>query len=272
MTETCESNAHVLQTLAGKVAGVVMALFAMTAVATTGNYELNNAWQDYISNQSAEKPAYKFPHATCFRVAALAHDVPESLLLAIARGESDFEATARSRASAHGVMQIRWPDTANHLGIYRLRDLYDPCTNIDAGARYVQELLARYSGNLHLALAAYNYGPSRISTNGDGVPPGAVWYSGYIYRHLTYVLGDSALRKPPPDTLYSNIGQSTLLTFGEPYRAEAFILRIEKQSPGITLDWFRRGTGKFEVIMTYADRAAYDRGAQQLASAGFRLD
>ena len=55
-------------------------------------------------------------------------------------------------------------------------------------------------------------------------------------------------------------------------RAEAFIVRIEKQSPGITLDWFRRGTGKFEVIMTYADRAAYDRGARQLASAGFRLD
>ncbi|MCH8101383.1 MAG: hypothetical protein IIB74_13250 [Proteobacteria bacterium] len=49
-------------------------------------------------------------------------------------------------------------------------------------------------------------------------------------------------------------------------------MRIEKQPLGITLDRTRRGTGKFEVIMTYADRAAFDRGARQLASAGFRLD
>ncbi len=49
-------------------------------------------------------------------------------------------------------------------------------------------------------------------------------------------------------------------------------MRIEKQSLGITLDWFRRGTGKFEVIMTYADRAAFDRGARQFDGAGFRLD
>lgn len=258
--------------MARVLAGFVLSVFAMTAAATTGHNNLDNAWRDYKTYQSAAEPAYKFPHATCFRIAALEYDLPESLLLAVARGESNFEATARSRADAHGVMQILWPDTANHLGIHRLSDLYDPCTNIDAGARYLQEMLARYSGNLHLALAAYNYGPTRISTNGDGVPSGAVWYSGYIYRHLAYVLGDSVDQKPPPDTLYSDIGQSTLLTFGEPYRAEAFIARIEKQSPGLSLDWFRLGTGEFEVVMTYADREDFDRSARQLARAGFRLD
>jgi hypothetical protein len=86
------------------------------------------------------------------------------------------------------------------------------------------------------------------------------------------VLGDSSLQTPPPDTLYTDIGQSTLLTFGEPYRAEAFIQRLEKQSPGLSLDWFRRGIGEFEVVMTYADREAFDRSARQLASAGFRLE
>lgn len=91
-----------------------------------------------------------------FLVAALEYGLPESLLLAVARGESDCEARARSRANAHGVMQILWPDTAKHLGINRLSDLYEPCTNIDAGARYLKELLARYDGNVHLALAAYN--------------------------------------------------------------------------------------------------------------------
>ncbi len=245
-------------------------VLALTADASRP--DLDAAWQDYSTNQASLQPAYSFPHATCFRAASLAYGLPESLLLAVARGESDFEATARSRANAHGVMQILWPDTAKHLGIHRLSDLYDPCTNIDAGTRYLKELLSRYDGNLHLALAAYNYGPGRINKNGYGIPSGAEWYSGYIYRHLNYVIGSGSITKPVPDTLYSDIGQSTLLTFGEPYRAEAFIERLEKQSPGLKLDWFRRGTGEFEVVLTYADREEFDTSARHLASAGFRLD
>lgn len=234
--------------------------------------DLETAWQDYSNNQASLEPAYTFPHARCFRAAARQYGLPESLLLAVARGESDFEATARSKANAHGVMQILWPGTAKHLGIHRLTDLYDPCTNIDAGTRYLRELLTRYDDNLHLALAAYNYGPGRIAKSGDNVPAGAAWYSGYIYRHLNYVLGSGAKRRPAPDTLYSQIGQSTLLTFGEPYRAEAFIERLEDESPGLTLDWFRRGTGEFEVVMTYADREAFNQSARLLERAGFRVD
>ena len=75
-----------------------------------------------------------------------------------------------------------------------------------------------------------------------------------------------------PDTLYSDIGQSTLLTFGEPYRAEAFIERLEGRSPDLSLDWFRRGTGEFEVVMTYANRDDYERSARVLQGAGFRID
>jgi len=247
-------------------------LVTLVTSASASKQDLDAAWQDYANNRTAIEPAFKFPYASCFSIAALQHGLPESLLLAVARGESDFEATARSRANAHGVMQILWPGTARHLGIYRLSDLYDPCTNIDAGARYLNELLGRYDGNLHLALAAYNYGPGRIQQDGRGVPPGAAWYSGYILRHLNYVLGSGGLRPPVPDTLYSDIGQSTLLTFGEPYRAEAFIERLERDSPDLSLDWFRRGTGEFEVVMTYADREEFDRSARRLALAGFRLD
>ena len=169
-------------------------------------------------------------------------------------------------------MQILWPDTARHLGIHRLSELYDPCTNIDAGARYLKELLGLYDGNMHLALAAYNYGPGRISKDGFGIPSGAEWYSGYIFRHLNYVLGYGRRSKPVPDTLYSDIGQSTLLTFGEPYRAAAFIERLERKAPDLSLDWFRRGTGEFEVVMTYASREEFDASARRLRNAGFRID
>ncbi len=251
---------------------VITLLLSLGATASDETTDFDSAWRSYSSSQTHLEPAYRFPHATCFGAAALEYDLPLTLLLAVARGESDFEATARSRANAHGVMQILWPDTARHLGIYRLSQLYDPCTNIDAGARYLRELVDQYSGNVHLALAAYNYGPRRIPQDGENIPTGANWYSGYIYRHLNYVLGGGSVGKPPGDTLYSELGQTTLLTFGEPYRAAAFVARMEQRAPDLSLDWFRRGTGEFEVVMTYADREAFNRSAGQLQRAGFRLD
>jgi len=246
-------------------------LLAMQSSATIDVPDLDQAWRDYLQQQAHLEPAYRFPHATCFGVAALEYDLPETLLLAVARGESDFDATARSRANAHGVMQILWPGTARHLGIHRLSELYDPCTNIDAGARYLKEMLQRYDDNLHLALAAYNYGPQRIATDGDAIPSGAAWYSGYIFRHLNYVIGHAASSPARGDALYSEFGQSTLVTFGEPYRAAAFIAQLERRAPALSLDWFRRGTGEFEVVMTYADREEFDRSTSLLERAGFRL-
>lgn len=260
------------QRLAIVVLGVLLTLLAMTADAMTRHNELNQSWRDYVAKRTTISPAYQFPHATCFRAAALHYQLPESLLIAVARGESDFNATARSRANAHGVMQIQWPGTAKHLGIHRLSELYDPCTNIDAGARYLKELLQKYDDNLHLALAAYNYGPSRISASSRSIPDGAVWYSGYVLRHLNYVLGDNQAKRQASTMRYSDIGQSTLLSFGEPYRAEAFIQRIEQHSPDVVLDWFRRGTGEFEVVLTYTDRDEFDQSVAQLARSGFRLD
>ena len=198
--------------------------------------------------------------------------LPYALLLAVARGESDFDEMARSRANAHGIMQILWPVTANHLGIFRLSELYEPCVNIDAGARYLKEMLERYDDDIHLALAAYNYGPDRISRNGENIPDGASWYSGYILRHLNFVLGDGGVVQPAGEQLYSKFGRSTLLTFGEPYRAAAFISGLEQRSPGLQLDWFREGTGQFAVVLIYSDKDEFDRSASILRSAGFRLD
>jgi len=259
-----------LKKLAIVLGSLFLTILAVTADATLP--DLDAQWKTYARHQATFEPAYKFPHSTCFKAAALQYDLPETLLLAVARGESDFETTARSRANAHGVMQILWPGTANHLGIDRLSELYEPCTNIDAGARYLQELLKTYDGNLHLSLAAYNYGPGRIDRDGINIPSGATWYSGYIFRHLNYVLGTGTNRNAVPDTFYSEIGQSTLLTFGEPYRAAAFIERLEKEAPNLSLDWFRRGTGEFEVVMTYANRDEFDSSARQLRNSGFRID
>jgi hypothetical protein len=246
-------------------------LLAPTFAVGVGLTNPDLAWKHYLESDTGLEPRLRFPHASCFRASAARYRLPETLLLAVARGESDFEPTARSKANAHGVMQILWPTTARHLGIHRLSDLYDPCTNIDAGARYLKEMLNRFDGNLHLALAAYNYGPERIDANRDRIPAGAEWYSAYIFRHLGYVIGDSGVRASGSRSLYSELGHSTLVEFAEPYRAAAFVERLESRAPEVQLDWFRKGVGRFSVVMTYADKKEFDEHAGQLGRAGFPL-
>lgn len=251
-------------------AGLLLCLLAAIAQAKSAALpaDPDGAWRNYLARDTGIEADYQFPHAQCFRRSALVHQLPETLLLAVARGESNFEASARSRANAHGVMQIQWPGTAQHLGITRLSALYDPCTNIDAGTRYLKELLERYDGNLHLSLAAYNYGPGRIKPGATSIPSGATWYSAYIFRHLGFVLGDRRNATNAP-SLYSDVGRSVLLSFGEPYRAAAFVQRLDTLGGDIQVDWFREGVGQFDVVLTYASKEEYTASARQLRAAGF---
>jgi soluble lytic murein transglycosylase-like protein len=106
--------------------------------------------------------------APLVRAAAQAHGLPEALLHAVIEVESGFDAGAVSPRGALGLMQLM-PDTAREL---RVRDARDPAANIDGGARYLKELLARFGNDLSLALAAYNAGPGAVQRSG-GIPRNA---------------------------------------------------------------------------------------------------
>ena len=144
--------------------------------------DLERAWRLFSKKESQSEVTATFPYGRCFKAAAQAHDLPEILLLAVARGESAFDPLARSSADAYGLMQILWPGTARHLGIKSREQLLDPCTNVDAGARYLRELLRRYGGNRigHLRLITmvrtgcrYQAGCCRRAPSGTAVTSNA---------------------------------------------------------------------------------------------------
>jgi hypothetical protein len=236
--------------------------------------DLEALWHQFLADDALKSPVISFPYGHCFKSAAQKYDLPLALLLAVARGESDFNPRARSDRNCHGLMQIQWPGTAKHLGIHRLAALYEPCTNIRAGARYLRELMDRYGQNLHLALAAYNYGPNRIQREADpeGIPQGAQWYSGYIYHHLEYVTraGGAAARAEDAGkkAVSGRKKRLAIITFNRPYRASAFYRHLQKQAPSLNLDWYRIGLGRFQVVMHYTDEKALETGRQKLKKLG----
>ena len=98
--------------------------------------------------------------------ASQSHNVHPALIAAVIHAESNFNPRARSHAGAAGLMQIN-PPTRRYL---RLRNVYCPRQNVNAGTRYLRELMDRFDGDVVLALAAYNAGPGAVSRY-DGVPP-----------------------------------------------------------------------------------------------------
>lgn len=120
--------------------------------------------EDQFPAPAARMPGKSF--AELIRAAAEKHGVDQHLIASVIAAESDFDPRAVSRKQARGLMQLM-PATAAR---FEVADVFDPEQNIDAGVRYLKELLERYRQNLALALAAYNAGPERVERH-RGVPP-----------------------------------------------------------------------------------------------------
>ena len=104
------------------------------------------------------------PYADLISTIAAANKVDARLVHAVIEQESNYQARARSKKGARGLMQLM-PDTARQYGV---RNSYDPRTNLEAGVRHLKDLMSRLE--LPLALAAYNAGEGTIKRYG-GLPP-----------------------------------------------------------------------------------------------------
>ena len=92
---------------------------------------------------------------------ALLNGIPESLVYAIMRTESNYLPGALSPVGAVGLMQIM-PATAETISKGASARLTTPELNIRLGSRHLKSLLELYDGNVWLAAAAYNAGAGNV--------------------------------------------------------------------------------------------------------------
>jgi len=115
----------------------------------------------------------------------LFYGVPEPLIRAVIKTESDYDPRVVSSAGARGLMQLM-PDTARLMGVL---DAFEPRQNIMGGARYLQILARRFcrtpvapenanpevlrvcsDEELVKVIAGYHAGPGAVDKYG-GLPP-----------------------------------------------------------------------------------------------------
>jgi soluble lytic murein transglycosylase-like protein len=107
------------------------------------------------------------PYAELVSAAATANHLPEALLHAVIKSESNYNPGATSPKGAGGLMQLM-PGTARDMGV---TDVYDPKANIQGGAKYLKRLMTMFDNDIALAVAAYNAGPDAVLSRGRVIPP-----------------------------------------------------------------------------------------------------
>jgi soluble lytic murein transglycosylase-like protein len=117
---------------------------------------------------AAQEPQRELTPKELITRAAIQAGLPPGIVHSVAKAESGYQVNAVSPRGAIGLMQLM-PGTAAALNV----DPHDPAQNVEAGARYLRELLLKYENDPHQvskALAAYNAGPGAVDKY-KGVPP-----------------------------------------------------------------------------------------------------
>jgi soluble lytic murein transglycosylase-like protein len=113
-------------------------------------------------------------YAEWIRQASILYQIPEELIRAIIKCESDYDARAVSPAGALGLMQMI-PQTALRMQVREA---------IFGGTRYLRVLANMFNGDLELTIAGYNAGEGAV-VRYAGIPPYEETQA-YVARVLTY--------------------------------------------------------------------------------------
>ena len=184
--------------------GVALAALSVASTASTADVQLvrkadgsavifNQVGSGWLVNGRAPSDAYLAerrsapgPWDDAIRAASLRHGVDPQIVKSVMLVESNFNPRAVSRKGARGLMQLM-PETARRFGV---TDRFDPLENLRGGVEYLAGLLRLFSGDVTLALAAYNAGENAVARHA-GVPPFAETRE-YVRRALVAYRGAPA--------------------------------------------------------------------------------
>lgn len=130
--------------------------------------------KDLVSEDDATAQGVKYGTATPtykpdkYAAIEAANGLPPGILGKMAEIESNNNPAAVSDKGAVGEFQML-PTTGMQYGARSNADLLDPDKEAKFAADYLRDLLKKYSGNVPLALAAYNAGPGAVDKAG-GIP------------------------------------------------------------------------------------------------------
>jgi hypothetical protein len=97
------------------------------------------------------------------------YKIPQALIRAVIRVESDYDPAVVSAMDAKGLMQLM-PSVVEDMGV-RPELVFEPRENILGGTRLLRTLANRYEGDLTLSIAGYHAGPGSLAKFGNTVPP-----------------------------------------------------------------------------------------------------
>lgn len=202
-----------------------------------GFYGYNNLWSGSADGNLSS------PYDDYFALAAATYQVPEILLKAMGKAESEFNPNAVSGAGAMGIMQLM-PSTAANLGV---TNPFDPKQNIMGGAKYMSELLrtfSAYSNGTELAVAGYNAGPNAVKRAGYRIPQNGETPA-YVEKVFGYLRASGNLPEEPETGEAEELPGDNHISVGTSGNIEisAVLLKeMVEQSADTFLDWTVMGT------------------------------
>ncbi len=93
---------------------------------------------------------------------AISEGIHPSLGFQLVKVESGFKPGARSNRGAIGYTQLKLQTARSYDPHLTEAALTDRDTNLRLGFRFLKDLLGQFDEDLHMALVAYNRGPSRV--------------------------------------------------------------------------------------------------------------
>jgi soluble lytic murein transglycosylase-like protein len=120
-----------------------------------------------VSLRAASGADLKKLYSPIIKQVAERNKVPEELIHAIIRAESNYDNFALSDKGAMGLMQLM-PETAAQYGV---KNVFDAAQNVEGGTKYLKDLMKLYGNKTDLVLAAYNAGQEAVKRYGGKIPP-----------------------------------------------------------------------------------------------------